>query len=71
LLGKIELQIILVLDMVICCVLLHNMVIAKKEIDMDSTINSLAKETKVEQLWKAIGPPSCANRCKKIKGHLI
>jgi hypothetical protein len=49
-LGKIELQIILVLDMVICSVLLHNMVIAKKEIDMDNTINSLAKETKVEQL---------------------
>ncbi len=54
----------------ICCVLLHNMVIAKKEIDMDSTMSSLAKETKVGQLWKAIGPP-CGNRCKKIKGHLI
>lgn len=38
---------------------------------MDSTMSSLAKGTKVEQLWKAIGPPSCANRHKKIKGHLI
>jgi len=50
LLGKIELHIILVLDMVICCVLLHNMVIAKNEIDMDNTMSSLAKETKVGQL---------------------
>lgn len=37
----------------------------QKKLDMDSTMSSLAEETKVEQLWKAIGPPSCVNRCKK------
>jgi hypothetical protein len=32
---------------------------------MHSTMSSLAKKTKVEQLWKAIGPASCENRWKK------
>jgi hypothetical protein len=40
----------LVVDMVTCYALLHNLLIIKKEIDMDGVMNIFVIETKIEQL---------------------
>jgi hypothetical protein len=50
LLCKTKLHITLVLDMVTCYALLHNLLIIRKEIDMDDVMNIFVIETKIEQL---------------------
>jgi hypothetical protein len=57
LLGKTKLHIIFVHGTMTWCALLHNLFIARKEINMDKIMNTLAKKTKVEQLWRIVECP--------------
>lgn len=54
LLCKTKFHIFLVLDMMTCYALLHNLLIIRKEIDMDGVMNIFIIETKIEQVWITI-----------------
>jgi hypothetical protein len=64
LLCETKFHITFLLDMVTCYVLLHNLLIIKKEINMDGLMNIFVIETKIEQLWIATKPTSHRQRTR-------
>jgi hypothetical protein len=77
LLCKTKLHVTLVFDMVTCYVLLHNLLIIRKEINMDGVMNIFIIEIKIEQLWIMIKLTSHRQRIRNqsstnlIKGQEV
>ncbi len=64
LLCKKKFHIIFLFDMMTWYALLHNLMIIRKEIDMDGVMNIFVIETKIEQLWITTKPTSHRQRTR-------